>query len=126
MLGAGVSVHRPCKPLSVLSFKVFVVLVCVSGVLIFLKGRKKYFEFSLALEQTYSLASFGLCVGLCGLSMCMTAVFWLYVFVDLSLRCFLFVEMFLKFYEQSADICHVSQNFFCIFQRLILVCQQDW
>jgi hypothetical protein len=48
----------------------------VSGVLIFFEGQE-YFEFSLALGQAYSLASFGLCVGLCGLPMCMTAVRWL-------------------------------------------------
>ena len=42
-LPAGVLVHRVSKPLSLLSFSVFVVLDCVSGVLIFFEGEEKIF-----------------------------------------------------------------------------------
>jgi len=44
-----------------------------------------------AFGQAYSFGSFGLCVGLCDLAMCMTAKRWLYFGCFLSLRCFLFV-----------------------------------
>lgn len=72
LLPAGVLFHSICKPLSLLLLCVFVVLVSVSGVLIFLKGRKKYFEFFLkGWQGGSSFASFGLCLGLRGLQMCL-------------------------------------------------------
>ena len=52
-----------------------------------MKGRKKYFEFCPAWEQSHSFASFGLCVGLCGLQMCMAAKGWLICFIDMSMVC---------------------------------------
>src|SRR5690554_618877 len=87
---------------------------CAFGVFYF----RFFFQcrFCLALGQAYSLASFGLCVGWCGLAMCEAVERGLYVLKFLSLRYFLIVKMFLKFYKQSADVCNVSQNFFCIFQ----------
>ena len=74
------------------------------------------FAVSRAFGQTHSLTSFGRAVGfLSDLAMCVAVKRGLYVSLFQSLCNFLFVKMFLKFYKQSAYVCHVSQNFFCIF-----------
>jgi hypothetical protein len=79
LLPAGVLVHSVCKPLSLLSLTFIYVSACVAGVLIFLEGEEKYFEILSALEQAHSFASFGLCVGLCGLQMCVTEKGWHFI-----------------------------------------------
>jgi hypothetical protein len=62
LLPAGVLVHRVCKPLSLLSLAIIfsVVLVCVSGVLIFLSVEKK-FEIRTWVGFASSFKNFGLC-----------------------------------------------------------------
>src|SRR5690606_38874027 len=74
LLPAGVLVHRFCKPLSLLSFRVIFLCrvgLCVCVFYFFLKGWKKYFEILSAWKGGSSFASFGLCLGLCGLQMCL-------------------------------------------------------
>jgi hypothetical protein len=61
-----------------------------------------------ALGQTHSLTSFGCSFGSCDLAMCVAVKHRLYVSFIRSLCNFLFMQMFLKFYKQSADVCHVS------------------
>ena len=72
LLPAGVLVHRVCKPMSLLSFTVFVVSVFAFLYFYFQKGRRFFLiQFSLHGAGGSSFASFGLCLVLCGLQMCL-------------------------------------------------------
>jgi len=80
---------RCCKPLSLLSFTVFVVLVCGVAYFLFSEGQeiffnyslhyyfslvfvnRKRFQFCLRGKGGSSFASFAQCLGLCGLQMCL-------------------------------------------------------
>ena len=63
-----------CKPLSLFSFTVivFVVSGCAVGIFYFQKGRRFFLiQFFLRGKGGSSFASFALCLGLCGLQMCL-------------------------------------------------------
>jgi hypothetical protein len=67
-------VHRVRKPLSLFSFTVIgcVVLVCAVAYFLFSEGQEIFLiQFCLRGKGGSSFASFGLCLGLCGLQMCL-------------------------------------------------------
>jgi len=68
------SVVRVCKPLTLLSLTVIVCVVLVSAVAYFLfsEGEEIFLiQFCLRGKGGSSFASFALCLGLCGLQMCL-------------------------------------------------------
>src|SRR5690606_28311285 len=60
-----------------------------------------------ALGQTCSFASFGLCVGLCGLQMCMAAKGWLICALSLSYRYSFVIQINLETDKRVSDCCNV-------------------
>lgn len=74
MLPVGLLSVRCCKPLSLLSFTVivFVVLGCAVAYFLFSEGEEIFLiQFCLRGKGGSSFASFGLCLGLRGLQMCL-------------------------------------------------------
>ena len=122
----GISKRFPINPLqcslnvlplkSALSAKCFIYRVTNWPLFIF-NQLAINFAVSRAFGQTHSLTSFGRAVGfLSDLAMCVAVKRGLYDSLFQPLCNFLFVKMFLKFYEKSAYVGHISQNFFGIFQ----------
>jgi len=73
------SVHRPCKPLSILRFSVFVVSGCAVGYFLFSEGKEIFFNSIFLGSERWKLFC-KLCpvLGLAGLANVLTPVRWLF------------------------------------------------
>gem|GEM_PF-3787263 len=72
-----------------------------------------------ALGQTCSFASFGLCVGLCGLQMCMAAKGWLIYLLSLSYRYSFVIQISLETDKRISDCRYVAKFFFSVCNGVI-------
>ena len=84
LLPAGVLSVGPCKPLSVLSFTVFVVSVCAVGYFLFSEGEEIFFNSILsAWERLKLFCKLWSVLGLVGLANVLTPVRWLFLILSI-------------------------------------------
>src|SRR5690606_28201630 len=86
VLPAGVLVHRGCKPLSLLSFTVIVVLVCAVAYFLFSEGEEIFFNSILSAWERWKLfCKLWSVLGLVRLANVLTPVRWLSLYLILCI-----------------------------------------
>jgi len=79
------SVLRPCKPLTILRFAVFVVSAGVVAYFLFSEGREDFFNSILSGWDRHTLCQALVCALACAAWQCVWLVGWLFIVLPLSL-----------------------------------------